>query len=103
MALHRPESSSGFISLWMVMPAKTLFTEHKIFMPMINVSSTSSLMWNILYDLYDYGCTGCLHYNKEYTTKYGIKSFKYQGLKILNDLKKINIYQNNASKFKFWK
>ena len=42
-------------------------------------------------------CTGCLHYNKVYTTKYGIKLFKYQGVKILNDLKKINIYQNNAS------
>ena len=48
-------------------------------------------------------CTGCLHYNKVYTTKYGINSFKYQGVKILNDLKKINIYQNNASKSKFWK
>ena len=48
-------------------------------------------------------CTGCLHYNKVYTTKYGIKLFKYQGVKILNDLKKINIYQNNASKSKFWK
>ena len=23
-------------------------------------------------------CTGCLHYNKVYTTKYGIHSFKYQ-------------------------
>ena len=23
-------------------------------------------------------CTGCLHYNKVYTTKYGINSFKYQ-------------------------
>ena len=41
--------------------------------------------------------TGCLHYNKVYTTKYGIKLFKYQGVKILNDPKKINIYQNNAS------
>ena len=39
-------------------------------------------------------CTGCLHYNKVYTTKYGIHSFKYQGVKILNHLKKINIYQN---------
>ena len=42
-------------------------------------------------------CTGCLHYSKVYTTKYGIYSFKYQGVKILNDLKKINIYQNNVS------
>ena len=46
-------------------------------------------------------CTGCLHYNKANTTKYGRKSFKYQGVKILNDLKKINIYQNNVSKSKF--
>ena len=44
-------------------------------------------------------CTGCLHYNKVYTTKYGIHSFKYQGVKILNHLKKINIYQNKS---KFW-
>ena len=32
-----------------------------------------------------------------------VNSFKYQGVKILNDLKKINIYQNNVSKSKFWK
>ena len=37
---------------------------------------------------------------KLYTTKYDINSFKYQGVKILNDLKKINIYQNKS---KFWK
>ena len=42
--------------------------------------------------------TGCLHYSKVNTTKYGINSFKYQGVKIFNDLKKINIYQNNVSK-----
>ena len=48
-------------------------------------------------------CTGCLHYNNVYTTKYGINSYKYQGVKILNDLKMINIYQNNASKSKFLK
>ena len=47
--------------------------------------------------------TECLHYNKVNTTKYGINSFKYQGVQILNDLKKINIYQNNVSKYKFWK
>ena len=47
--------------------------------------------------------TGCLHYNKGNTTKYDINSFKYQGVKILNDPKKINIYQNNASKSKLWK
>ena len=40
-------------------------------------------------------CTGCLHYNQVYTTKYGINSFKYHGVKIIKDLKKINIYQNN--------
>ena len=47
--------------------------------------------------------TGCLHYNKVNTTKYGINSFKYQGVKILNDLQMINIYQNNASKIQFLK
>ena len=32
-----------------------------------------------------------------------MNSFKYQGAKILNDPKKISIYQNNANKSKFWK
>ena len=49
-------------------------------------------------------CTGCLHYNEVYTTKYGINPFKYQEeVKILNDQRKINIFQNNVSKSKFWK
>ena len=46
----------------------------------------------------DISSNGCLHYNKVYSTKYGINSFKSQGIKILNDLKKINFYQNNMSK-----
>ena len=46
---------------------------------------------------------GSLHYNKVNTVKYGIKSFKYQGLKILNDLKKTSIYQNSRTKSKFLK
>ena len=46
---------------------------------------------------------GSLYYAKMNTTKYGIKSFKYQGIKVLNDLKKMSTYQNTASKSKFLK
>ena len=46
---------------------------------------------------------GRLHYTKVNTVKYGIKSFKYQGLKVLNDLKKTSIYQNSRTKSKFLK
>ena len=35
------------------------------------------------------------------SSKYGLKSFKYQGIKILNDLKNTSIYQTATSKSKF--
>ena len=44
---------------------------------------------------------GSLHYSKVNTSKYGLKSFKYQGIKILNDLKNMSIYQTATSKSKF--
>ena len=40
---------------------------------------------------------GSLHYSKVNTSKYGLKSFKYQGIKILNDLKQMSIYQTATS------
>ena len=43
---------------------------------------------------------GSLHYSKVNTSKYGLKSFKYQGIKILNDLKNMSIYQTATSKSK---
>ena len=46
---------------------------------------------------------GKLHYTKVNTNKHGIKSFKYQGVKILNDLKDMNIYQNSTKKSVFLK
>ena len=46
---------------------------------------------------------GNLYYSKVYTSKYGIKSFKYQGVKILNYLKSMDIYQNAISKSFFLK
>ena len=46
---------------------------------------------------------GNLHYVKVNTTKYGINSFKYQGVKILNDLKNMSIYQNSDKKSVFLK
>ena len=46
---------------------------------------------------------GNLYYSKAYTSKYGIKSFKYQGVKILNYLKSMDIYQNAISKSFFLK
>ena len=36
---------------------------------------------------------GGLHHGKANTIKRGIKSFKYQVVKILNDLKNMSIYQ----------
>ena len=44
---------------------------------------------------------GSLHYSKVNTSKYGLKSFKYHGIKILNDLKNMSIYQTATSEFKF--
>lgn len=46
---------------------------------------------------------GGLHFSKVSTRKYGLKSFKYQGVKVLNDLKNMSIYQNTGSKSKFLK
>ena len=46
---------------------------------------------------------GKLHYSKVNTNKHGIKSFKYQGIKILNDLKDMPIYQNSVKKSVFLK
>ena len=46
---------------------------------------------------------GSLFYGKVNTIKYGIQSFKYQGVKILNDLKNMPIYENSPSKAIFMK
>ena len=46
---------------------------------------------------------GSLHYCRVNTSTYGMKSFKYQGIKILNDLKNMSIYQNSRSKASFLK
>ena len=46
---------------------------------------------------------GGLHYGKINTTKYGIKSFKYHGVKILNDLKNMPIYKESTNKCTFIK
>ena len=46
---------------------------------------------------------GCLFYGKVNTTKYGIQSFKYQGIKILNGLKNMSIYLDSPSKAVFLK
>ena len=46
---------------------------------------------------------GSLYYSEVNTSKYGLKSFKYQGIKILNDLKNMSIYQTATSKSKFAK
>ena len=46
---------------------------------------------------------GGLYYGKVNTTKYGIQSFKYQGIKVLNGLKNMPIYQNSPSKVVFMK
>ena len=44
---------------------------------------------------------GSLHHCKVHTYKHGIKSFKYQGIKILNDLKNMRTYQDATSKGNF--
>ena len=46
---------------------------------------------------------GKLHHGKVNTHKHGVKSFKYQGIKILNDLKDMPIYLNATSKAGFLK
>ncbi len=82
----------------------------------------SSLMWDYDHDIlplslrsyfkranlvHNYGTRsaskGSLHYPKVNTSKFGTKSFKYKGVKVLNDLKNMHIYQNATSKTKFIK
>ena len=46
---------------------------------------------------------GNLYLNKVNTVKYGIKSFRYQGVKVLNDLKNMSIYKNIVKKSIFLK
>ena len=46
---------------------------------------------------------GNLYLNKVNTVKYGIKSFRYQGAKVLNDLKNMSIYKNIIKKSIFLK
>ena len=46
---------------------------------------------------------GNLFHDKVNTTKRGINSFKYQGINIINNLKKLTIYQNTHVKSKFLK
>ena len=46
---------------------------------------------------------GSLHHCKVRTDKYGIKSFKYQGVKLLNELKNMSIYKDASSKGTFLK
>ena len=46
---------------------------------------------------------GSLHYAKVNTSKYGIKSFKYQGIKVLNNMKNMSIYEKTSKKSKFLK
>ena len=44
---------------------------------------------------------GNLYHIKANTLKYGIKAFKYQGIQVLNNLKKLDLYHNAKIKFKF--
>ena len=43
---------------------------------------------------------GNLYYTKFNSPKYGVCSFKYQGIHILNSLKKLNIYKDTQPKKK---
>ena len=44
---------------------------------------------------------GNLFHTKVNTIKYGIKAFRYQGVQVLNNLKKLDIYKNAKTKLKF--
>ena len=44
---------------------------------------------------------GSLYYSKVKTTKFGIKSFRYQGIGILNKLKTLSFYKESKVKVKF--
>ena len=46
---------------------------------------------------------GKLHYPKASTIKHGVKSFRHQGVTILNKLKDLSIYTTNKVKSKFLK
>ena len=82
----------------------------------------SSLMWDYDHNILPSSLTECftrssrvhnyftrgalrgnLHHKKVNTLKFGIKSFKYQGIQILNNLKKLDIYCNTNIKSKFLK
>ena len=82
----------------------------------------SSLMWDYDHDIipsslkdllkrsnivHKYGTRGAtrgnLYYSKVNTTKYGINSFKYQGIQILNNLQDLSIYKDAQIKSKFLK
>ena len=59
---------------------------------------------NIVHKYGTRGATrGNLYYSKVNTTKYGINSFKYQGIQILNNLQDLGIYKDAQIKFKFLK
>ena len=82
----------------------------------------SSLMWDYDHDIipsslkdlfkrsnivHKYGTRGAtrgnLYYSKVNNTKYGINSFKYQGIQILNNLQDLRIYKDAQIKSKFLK
>ena len=44
---------------------------------------------------------GNLYLPKVNTSRYGMKSFKFQGVEILNNLKKMDIYHNENNKICF--
>ena len=44
---------------------------------------------------------GNLYHTKVNTSKYDIKAFKYQGVQVLNNLKKLDIYRNAKTKLHF--
>ena len=46
---------------------------------------------------------GSSQHCKVHTYQHGIKSFNYQGIQVLNDLKKLCIYQDATSKCNFVK
>ena len=44
---------------------------------------------------------GDLYHTQVNTLKYGINAFNYQGIHVLNDLKKLDIYRNAKNKIHF--
>ena len=45
---------------------------------------------------------GNLYHTKVNTQRYGIKAFKYQGIQVLNSLKRFHFYQNAKTKLVFF-